>query len=77
MRIDHVTLLVTVEDRWLVDVGFGDSFVEPLRLDSRAEQPQGKRFIPPRPSPGLPLHAGPGLLAGERVTDASRSAARV
>ncbi len=40
---DHMTLLVTLEERWLVDVGFGDSFREPLRLDSRAEQPQGDR----------------------------------
>ena len=25
----HMTLLVTLECRWLADVGFGDSFVEP------------------------------------------------
>jgi N-hydroxyarylamine O-acetyltransferase len=30
---DHLTLLVETEDRLLADVGFGDSFVEPLRLD--------------------------------------------
>jgi N-hydroxyarylamine O-acetyltransferase len=30
---DHMTLLVTLAERWLVDVGFGDSFLEPLRLD--------------------------------------------
>lgn len=40
---DHMTLLVTLEDRWLVDVGFGDSFREPLLLDSRSEQRQGGR----------------------------------
>jgi len=40
---DHMTLLVTLQDRWLVDVGFGDSFVEPLRLDQRIEQVQGNR----------------------------------
>lgn len=40
---DHMTLMVTLEDRWLVDVGFGDSFVEPLRVDLRAEQVQGNR----------------------------------
>jgi N-hydroxyarylamine O-acetyltransferase len=40
---DHMTLMVTLEDRWLVDVGFGDSFIEPLRLDQRTEQVQGNR----------------------------------
>jgi N-hydroxyarylamine O-acetyltransferase len=29
---DHMALLVTLGDRWLADVGFGDSFREPLRL---------------------------------------------
>lgn len=32
-EFDHLTLLVETEDRLLADVGFGDSFVEPLRLD--------------------------------------------
>jgi len=40
-EFDHMALLVTLEERWLADVGFGDSFVEPLRLDERAEQAQG------------------------------------
>lgn len=45
---DHMTLLVTVHDearaeRWLADVGFGDSFRKPLQLDSRMEQSQGER----------------------------------
>jgi N-hydroxyarylamine O-acetyltransferase len=35
---DHMALLVTLEERWLADVGFGDSFREPLRLDERGEQ---------------------------------------
>ena len=39
----HMALLVTLEERWLADVGFGDSFVEPLLLDERAEQRQGER----------------------------------
>ncbi len=42
-QFDHMTLAVTLADRWLVDVGFGDSFLEPLLLDSRDEQVQGKR----------------------------------
>jgi N-hydroxyarylamine O-acetyltransferase len=35
---DHMALLVTAGERWLVDVGFGDSSREPLRLDVREEQ---------------------------------------
>jgi N-hydroxyarylamine O-acetyltransferase len=38
---DHMTLLVTLEERWLADVGFGDSFREPLLLDEREPQLQG------------------------------------
>src|SRR5687768_5627244 len=40
---DHMVLLVRLEERWLADVGFGDSFLEPLLLDSRDEQIQGDR----------------------------------
>ena len=42
-EFDHMALLVTLEERWLADVGFGDSFVEPLLLDERGEQTQGPR----------------------------------
>ncbi|HXM50895.1 MAG TPA: arylamine N-acetyltransferase [Pyrinomonadaceae bacterium] len=38
---DHMTLMVTRADRWLVDVGFGDSFPEPLRLDEESTQGHG------------------------------------
>jgi N-hydroxyarylamine O-acetyltransferase len=38
---DHMTLLVTLAERWLVDVGFGDSFLEPLKLDEESAQIQG------------------------------------
>ena len=34
--------LVTLEERWLADVGFGDCFREPLRLDTREEQELGR-----------------------------------
>lgn len=37
---DHMTLMVRLKQRWLADVGFGDSFREPLLLDSRVEQMQ-------------------------------------
>lgn len=40
---DHMVLMVTLDDRWLVDVGFGDSFLEPLLLDEQGEQVQGQR----------------------------------
>ena len=40
---DHMSLLVLLEDRWLVDVGFGDSFRQPLLVDRRGVQVQGDR----------------------------------
>jgi N-hydroxyarylamine O-acetyltransferase len=44
---DHMVLLVMAPgnpgERWLADVGFGDSFIEPLLLDELGEQPQGER----------------------------------
>ncbi len=40
---DHMALMVTLNERYLVDVGFGDSFREPLLIDERGEQMQGKR----------------------------------
>ena len=42
---DHMALLVHLDERWLADVGFGDSFREPLRLDVRGSQDQnGESF---------------------------------
>ena len=35
--------LVSSAQRWLVDVGFGDSFLEPLLLDERGDQVQRSR----------------------------------
>jgi N-hydroxyarylamine O-acetyltransferase len=40
---DHMALMVTLDERWLADVGFGESFLEPLLLDSREDQAQGTR----------------------------------
>ena len=40
---DHMALTVTLDERWLVDVGFGDSFLEPLLLENDGEQVQGER----------------------------------
>jgi N-hydroxyarylamine O-acetyltransferase len=43
---DHLALLVQIpgqHGRWLADVGFGDSFNEPLDFEERGEQVQGLR----------------------------------
>jgi len=38
-EFDHMTLLVRAGgERWLADVGFGECFLHPLRLDERGEQ---------------------------------------
>ncbi len=42
-EFDHLALRVDLEEPWLADVGFGDSFLEPLRLQPGLEQPQGQR----------------------------------
>ncbi len=41
---DHMALMITLDERWLVDVGFGDSFLEPLSLDKKGEHRQGDRI---------------------------------
>jgi N-hydroxyarylamine O-acetyltransferase len=42
-EFDHMALLVTLEDRWLADVGFGDLFTEPKRLDYPGQQKDSGR----------------------------------
>lgn len=47
-EFDHMTLMVNCPAdgdavRWLCDVGFGDSFLSPLRLDDRGDQADGLR----------------------------------
>jgi N-hydroxyarylamine O-acetyltransferase len=37
---DHMALMIILEQRWLADVGFGDSFLEPLLLDDERDQLQ-------------------------------------
>ncbi len=41
-EFDHLTLLVNIDEDWLADVGFGDSFREPLLLDRTEVQAQGE-----------------------------------
>jgi len=46
IEFDHLALLATIPNsstRWLADVGFGDSFIEPLNFEERSEQAQGLR----------------------------------
>ncbi len=46
---DHLTLRVDLEEPWLVDVGFGDGFRQPLRLEHSPDQEQGTsvyRIVP-------------------------------
>jgi len=48
-EFDHLTLLVELDEPWLADVGFGESFLEPLRMEPGREQvdPAGRfRLIP-------------------------------
>jgi N-hydroxyarylamine O-acetyltransferase len=40
---DHMALMCDINERWLVDVGFGDSFREPLLIDKTGAQLQGER----------------------------------
>ena len=37
-EFDHLTLRVDLDESWLADVGFGESFLEPLRLQPGIEQ---------------------------------------
>jgi N-hydroxyarylamine O-acetyltransferase len=39
-EFDHLALRVDLDEPWLADVGFGDSFAEPLRLQKDLEQQQ-------------------------------------
>jgi N-hydroxyarylamine O-acetyltransferase len=38
-EFDHLCLRIDLEEPWLADVGFGESFLEPLRLQTKVEQP--------------------------------------
>ncbi len=59
---DHMALTVNLKERWLADVGFGDSFLEPLRLDERGEQRQGGDAYQIAPD-------GPHLILTQRKAD--------
>jgi N-hydroxyarylamine O-acetyltransferase len=40
-EFDHLALAVDLDEPWLVDVGFGNGFRLPVRLNDAADQPQG------------------------------------
>jgi N-hydroxyarylamine O-acetyltransferase len=44
-EFDHLTLRVDLDEPWLADVGFGDSFLEPLLLEPEREQKDGGRVF--------------------------------
>ncbi len=41
-EFDHLVLRVDLDEPWLADVGFGEGFLEPLRLDPGMEQAQAQ-----------------------------------
>ena len=44
-EFDHLALRVDLDEAWLADVGFGELFLEPLRLRTGVEQEQaGRKF---------------------------------
>jgi N-hydroxyarylamine O-acetyltransferase len=44
-EFDHLTLRIDLDEPWLADVGFGDSFLEPIDLRSGAEgSHDGRRY---------------------------------
>jgi len=44
-EFDHLALRVDLDEPWLADVGFGDLFLDPLRMETGLEQPQdGRKF---------------------------------
>lgn len=43
--VDHVALEVVLDEPYLVDVGFGESFIKPLRLNDRGPQDGGSGWF--------------------------------
>ncbi len=56
---DHMTLLVELDEPWIADVGFGDSFVEPLRLqDAGPQRQESKEYLVRTESAGYLVSGG-------------------
>lgn len=62
--VDHLTLEVALDEPYLVDVGFGESFIAPLRLNTTGSQSGGNgayEFIPSPRGTTLLRHSNGGL----------------
>lgn len=44
-EFDHLFILVKLEETWLADVGFGDSFIEPIKFELNTVQKKGNAFF--------------------------------
>ena len=51
-EFDHMLLKVELDEPWLVDVGFGDSFVDPLPLRAGAEEAEDGHLFGVTPENG-------------------------
>lgn len=58
-EFDHMVLTVNLRGEWLVDVGFGDSFLEPIRIEvgKKQKDPAGYFRINGHDSPYLRLES--------------------
>jgi N-hydroxyarylamine O-acetyltransferase len=55
-EFDHLVLLVRLDGQsWIADVGFGDSFIEPLALDGKEQSSAGMQYFVDRWPEGLIL----------------------
>jgi N-hydroxyarylamine O-acetyltransferase len=54
-EFDHMTLVVRLRERWLADVGFGDLFIEPKKLDSSNPGKENGRLFQFTPKDGEKL----------------------
>lgn len=62
--IDHLTIEVRLDEAYLVDVGFGDSFIRPLRLNDGGPQDGGSgtfEFLPSSQGTTLTEHDEAGV----------------
>jgi len=64
-EFDHMALVVSLDEDWLVDVGFGDNFLEPIRMELGLKQkdPGGYFVIKEHDSTYLRLEASKDDLA--------------
>ena len=44
-EFDHMSIVVYLDEPWLVDVGYGDLFLSPIQISSRLLQEDGPKFF--------------------------------